>query len=254
MSHALSPSLLVVVDGESPPLARDVDIAAALGMARPRDIRPVIDANRPEFEALGGLRSVPANPGPRGGRPTTEYLLTEEQALLLCALSRAPRAAEVRRALIRVFAAFRRGELGSPNSLDAQRIGGIIKAVTSRLAHDLLNQHLPAMIEAHLARDPRVAVLEYLSANEVCIDEGAPPKGRRTLTLIVGNRLRSFCAERGIPCRRESRRRVWVYPANAVSEWLALDGRALIRDWTAARAGQPTLFVIAGGKQRRASP
>jgi len=47
-----------------------------------------------------------------GGRPGTAYHLNEEQALLICMLSRTERAKQVRAEVIRVFAAWRRGQRG----------------------------------------------------------------------------------------------------------------------------------------------
>lgn len=50
------------------------------------------------------------NPGKRGGRPGRAYL-KEEQALLVCLLSRTERAKAVRTEVIRVFTAYRKGQL-----------------------------------------------------------------------------------------------------------------------------------------------
>jgi anti-repressor protein len=89
----------------------DADLGLRLGMARPTNIRQVIEANRAEIEAFGGLHSVRANPGPQGGRPSEVYYLNEEQALCTATLSRAPNAPAVRAMLIRVWSAYRRGQL-----------------------------------------------------------------------------------------------------------------------------------------------
>lgn len=76
-------------------------------MARPRNIRPhVITPNREEFEGFGPLCSVREQ---TGGRPSTAYYLNEEQALLVCLLSKTPKAKQVRAEVIRVFSAWRRG-------------------------------------------------------------------------------------------------------------------------------------------------
>jgi hypothetical protein len=64
-----------------------VDIGERLGMARPTNIRRVIDRNRTEIEAFGSLAHSVPNLGPAGGRPSVEYHLTEEQALCVCQLS-----------------------------------------------------------------------------------------------------------------------------------------------------------------------
>lgn len=94
------------------PRVLDTDLAEALGMANPTHIRQnVILPNRAELEGFGGLAAAKRNPGPMGGRPTTAYYLNEEQALLVCLLSRTERAKAVRAEVIRVFTAYRKGQL-----------------------------------------------------------------------------------------------------------------------------------------------
>ncbi|RTL93853.1 hypothetical protein EJV44_15370 [Ancylobacter aquaticus] len=109
MMNALT---IATIDNE--PRILDTDLAANLGMARPRDIRAnVISPNRAELEAFGVLRSMNAkSTDPLGrGRPTKSFYLNEEQALLVCLLSRTERAKAVRAEVIRVFTAYRRGDL-----------------------------------------------------------------------------------------------------------------------------------------------
>lgn len=104
-------SIPVVIVGEEPRVL-DTDLAAALGMARDRDIRPMIRDNVAELESFGILRAAAANSDGGRGRPGTAYHLNEEQALLICMLSRTERAKQVRAEVIRVFTAWRRGQLG----------------------------------------------------------------------------------------------------------------------------------------------
>ena len=126
------------IDNE--PRILDTDLAANLGMARPRDIRAnVISPNRTELEAFGVLRSMNAkSTDPLGrGRPTKSFYLNEEQALLVCLLSRTERAKAVRAEVIRVFTAYRRGDLVAasapqlPNFMDPGEAA--IRALRSRL-------------------------------------------------------------------------------------------------------------------------
>ncbi len=51
-------------------------------MARLTNISGFIETHRDELESLGGLHAGNANPGPQGGRPTTEFHLNRNQALL----------------------------------------------------------------------------------------------------------------------------------------------------------------------------
>ena len=93
--------------------AHDLDLADQLGFDEPRKIRELIERNMKELLAFGVCPAVGQTPGPAGGRPSTEYYLNEEQALLVAVLSKAPNPPAVRAMLIRVFVAWRRGRLAS---------------------------------------------------------------------------------------------------------------------------------------------
>jgi len=110
MQNTLIPiSAIALFDGE--PRIRDIDLAEGLGFERPRKIRDMIARNTAELLAYGGLPRRGASPGRQGGRPSSAYYLNEGQALVICALSRTDRAAEIRKAIIDVFMAYRQGKL-----------------------------------------------------------------------------------------------------------------------------------------------
>ncbi len=98
---------------EDEPRVLDTDLAERLGIARSTNIRQLIEQNREELEDFGHVARAECNvPMPQGGYKTaTAYYLNEEQALLICALSRTEKAKAVRATIIRVFMAWRRGEL-----------------------------------------------------------------------------------------------------------------------------------------------
>lgn len=91
---------LVLSTVENEARVRDVDLAAELGMARPTNIRKFIETHRDELESFGGLHAVNANPGLLGGRPTTEFHLNRNQALLTCILSGTPKGRQIRAEVI----------------------------------------------------------------------------------------------------------------------------------------------------------
>ena len=100
---------IVTLDGK--PRVLDTDLAARLGMARPTNIRTLIEANRAELESFGPCTGrVHAHPNVPG-RTSTAYHLNEEQALLIVMFSRTDKAVEARREIITVFQAWRRGAL-----------------------------------------------------------------------------------------------------------------------------------------------
>ncbi len=108
---AFDPAALRDSDGE--PRIRDLDLAQRLGFDKPHNIRNLITRNAVELRTHGDISATAAeNTDPQGrGRPGKEYWLNEGQALVICALSRTPQAAMVRKALIDVFLAYRRGQL-----------------------------------------------------------------------------------------------------------------------------------------------
>ncbi|MGA1831631.1 hypothetical protein [Rhizobium wenxiniae] len=109
MQDLISASDLTVMEDE--PRIRDTDLAERLGFAAPRQVRELIERNRDELEAYGSLSYRTTNPGKLGGRPGKAYYLNEGQALVICALSRTHKAAQVRKMLIDVFMAYRQGKL-----------------------------------------------------------------------------------------------------------------------------------------------
>lgn len=111
MTNALIPvSALAEHAGE--PRIMDLVLAERLEMVDRHDVRRLIERNREELEMHGELFSgtVPENTG-RRGRPGKAYWLNEGQALVICALSRTEKAAQVRKILIDVFMAWREGKL-----------------------------------------------------------------------------------------------------------------------------------------------
>ncbi|MGQ9370941.1 BRO-N domain-containing protein [Azospirillum sp. ST 5-10] len=99
------------IQGE--PRVLDTELATALGMANVYKIRGLIRDHADELASFGDIS--PRRGEIRGpGLPSTFYYLNEEQALLVCTLARTERAKQVRAMLIKVFVAWRRGELVEP--------------------------------------------------------------------------------------------------------------------------------------------
>lgn len=120
MAHLISiEDLNTTVNHE--PRILDVTLADKLGMKNRHSIRSTIEANRQELEAYGEVSQHSRETTKRGGRPSTEYYLNEAQCLLVCMYSRTEKAAIVRKAIIEVFMAYRRGELVPATITPAQQ-------------------------------------------------------------------------------------------------------------------------------------
>ncbi len=107
-SRILSHYNLKLIAGE--PRVHDLRLGEALGFADKHKIRTLVARNIAELKAYGEVSATVAETLPQGGRPSTEYHLNEAQALLICMFARTERAAEVRKQVIEVFMAWRRGE------------------------------------------------------------------------------------------------------------------------------------------------
>jgi hypothetical protein len=142
------------------PRVQDVLLAEKLGFERPRNIRKAIERNRAELESYGSICSTVEQIPDMAGRPGKTYYLNEGQALVICALSRTPKAAEIRKAIIEVFMAWRRGMLDTVQTthkakqlalpyprkpIDAKAIHALCDELFTILGHfQIMNQQIPA--------------------------------------------------------------------------------------------------------------
>ncbi len=88
------------------PRIRDVDLGRQLGLARPSDIRATIKAHIEILNGLGVLGRRPQTPGKLGGRPTIEYWLNKEQALIVASKSETDVGKQTLVMLVKVFSEF----------------------------------------------------------------------------------------------------------------------------------------------------
>lgn len=231
---------LTAIDGD--PRARDIDLAEKLGFSRQRDIRKLIERHKPEIEKFGTCATVARV---IKGNPVTEYWLNEEQAILVSVLSEAPRAAEVRNMLIKVFVAWRRGHLAS---LDADRHFGISKMTIHKVTN--MEKTIDALVsrvnELMLATDARVAALEYISVRGLLEEAKAIQKGRRRLNRKIGWELRERALLSGLssPCRKCPHSGVWLYQRDFASAYMIERGNSLVASHNAAVSGQGVLKLI----------
>lgn len=136
-SLALRRADLQEFDGEA--RIRDVRLGEVLGMAQPLDIRRVIKKNAEELAEHGPIRATRemVQIGSGSKREVTAYHLSEPQALLICMFSRAPNAAAARSQIIKVYMAYRHGQLVSAEQNDPwvrmeRRIEQLEKLVSSQ--------------------------------------------------------------------------------------------------------------------------
>jgi len=110
---------------DNEPRILDTTLAKRLDFKRPRKVRDLVARNAEELTTYGPL----PRHAPRRG--ALAYYLNEGQALLICALARTSQAATVRRALIDVFMAWRRGQLPASADSLAADISTLAKIVNA---------------------------------------------------------------------------------------------------------------------------
>lgn len=131
---------LITVSGHSEPLVVDTELAERLGYDRPRKIRDLIK-RLAEDQGFGPIQSRPTvgrqltNGGGEREYTVQEYLLTEEQALEVVTKSETPKAKQLTRIIIRVFQAWRKGQLqpSQPDTALVQKLTETLTALNNRL-------------------------------------------------------------------------------------------------------------------------
>lgn len=249
---------LRVIDEE--PRILDTDLAERLGFERHRTIREIIDRNASELINYGGLPRGTANPGPLGGRPSYAYYLNEEQALLICMLSRTDKAKAVRAEVIRVFTAWRRGQLPAATPPDWDRALGMIKMLAHKVTE---TEHAVAALLARKERDDLVPAYDLagtVTALDIIEMSGVPSDQRvRGTSPLVTKHMKVFCLRHGY--RAEQTPKMidadtrWRFPREAASAWLLGEdqGVEVIRGQVArqrARSGAGQLSLVLNTERR----
>ncbi len=243
---------LSVIEGE--PRARDLDIGEKLGFGRDRDIRKLIKANIEELQAFG-VCATASQTSPQGGRPSTEYWLNEEQALLIATLSQAPKAPIVRAMLIRTFVAWRRGHLATELPADVaemvRRTDGICRMLSSKvtgiekalplLASQVALEMGPAMLQA-FAASQNFAIRRGMTAGQIWRAHGFPPI---RVTCWFSNRLREMgCAIEGGGFGELGLTKARLFDPDKADVWLKNGGRLIVENKIAERRGQGVLKLV----------
>lgn len=127
-----------------------------------------------------------------------------------------------------------------------RRIGGVAKAVIGKALAPI--EARLAQLDDKIARlaieaDPRVAAVEFKPMLQVLVELKVPSKGRRIVCQRASNRLRRWTVEAdrqgAVRISRETGK--YLFHVDAINNWLAAEGRALIARHAAAISGQAAL-------------
>lgn len=214
---------LIEIEGE--PRVLDVEIGTRLGMARPTNIRQTVEANLEELGQYGTVHAerAPFETGNGTVKETKVYRLNEEQALTICALSRAPKAKVVRAGLVRTFVAWRKGKLGGADQAAVESIRQSMEAQRQSIAA------LAHMVQSLLAPGHRAGErMVYRAPLEALVELGAVPMGRTNLSKRVGDAMAKISARLELPLQlsRESGKRLFC--SQVVDVWMETEGRKVV--------------------------
>jgi hypothetical protein len=224
--------------GDDEPRILDLRVAERLGFTRPVNIRNLIRRNEAELVTYGDLLRDEANSKTGPGRPSDGYLLNEGQILLLAMKSDAPNAVAIRKEVITVYQAWRRGEVA----------GGITKA-------DLLAMEARFDAKLALAAEKIAFIAEAYDPTKqrgvthrptvyFLQDQKVPQKGRRGLTIKVSKELLQLAVVTGdlslIRMENEHKGR-WLFHVDLFARWFGDGGSETIRAHKDAIAGQAVM-------------
>lgn len=147
------------------PRVQDLRLADALGFSQRYDVRKLIKRSEVELQGYGEVFATMAKTSSAGGRPTLEYWLNEAQALLVCMFSRTPEAARVRREVVEVFMAWRRGRALPAAGLPPVDFPAGDEAIS------LLMAKLALLREARMTHGPRAAARLWPSLGLPAVNE-----------------------------------------------------------------------------------
>lgn len=277
MTPTITEADLVPFDGEEPRI-HDLVLAERLEFGTPSTIRQLIRRHQADLTRYGTVFSSPLKTSSTGGRPGREYFLNEGQALRLCTLSRTDKAAEITHDIITVYQTWRRGQaprrMSPPEVMEMMQeavarqmpaiaesvadllrpaIGGMMKGISGRLNDEMkaeLVTKFDARIEALIGSHDhhRNWAIDFKSMRTVLNDEGVPSKKRRGLSTQCSNRCFKWAKLAG-------RDREWKFAAGGdeakrifhvdlVRDWLAAEGRQIIRAHQDRVAGQTVLNLV----------
>lgn len=134
------------------------------------------------------------------------------------------------------------------NPVSTSKIGRQLAAILDSKLDAKLAKILPRAIEEQMARDPRVAALEYVSVRELLEEHGALQKGRGRLNRKIGYLLkgRALLSTAPVALRRCPHSGVWLYPRSFASAFMSDGGRTMVAAHNDAVRGQGRLHLVQG--------
>ena len=104
-------------------------------------------------------------------------------------------------------------------------------------------------IEAERLANPQNVAIGYISALEVAKRHKVPQKGRRGIVRSISAHLLRWCTKIGQHPRVSAESGKYLFPADAVNDWLLKGGFDVIRRHLSKLEGQGVFHLVNGGRK-----
>jgi prophage antirepressor-like protein len=211
------------IDGEPWFVARDV--AETLGYAKP------------ENAIAAHCKGVTETVTPSAGGPQRTKIIPERDVYRLIMRSKLPAAERFEDWVVgEVLPTIRKtGGYTAPGAQVGPSAEQLVEAMRPLIEE---------VVEARIAKDPRVAARDYLSARDVLDRQRVPSQGRGGLVRKASHRLVNYSLARDHHVTFCDRTGTRLFKREAVTAWLRDEGDALIRDHLDTARGQQRLRLV----------
>lgn len=238
---------LIVAGDEDEPRIMDLRVAERLGFPTNRlvRIRDLIARNLTELETYGPLPRH-AVKGP--GRTGSAYLLNEAQILVTAMKSDAPNAVAIRKEVIEVYQAWRRGKIGVLPAGMAELLAHLEARQDEKLAQ--LRADMLRIAENHDGTSERSKA--FMLAVDILNKAGVPPKGRKGLSGRCSKLLLKMAVreQRLNHVRTSTETGRYQFHVDLVNDWMHAEGGEVFRAHNAKITGQTVMDFNAEKKKR----
>ena len=191
-------------------LVKDTDISERAGLAMPRDIRRHVkkaaedgvltivasghDASRPTDGAFALAVTEVVEIGSGAHREVTSYYLSQEAALHVLLLLRTPKALELRKDVVRVYLAVKRGE--SPDGARVERLERMVEQLVGAVAS--ITSAVAALPQGHAQAVSQSNVVDFAPKDWVSAYDIAQQLTGRLRLKVSASRVDRAIRELGI--------------------------------------------------------
>jgi hypothetical protein len=178
---------------------RDLDIAEWLGLAEPYSIRDTIERNRAELERHGVILVRQAKIS-GAGRPTSENYLCFEQGMVICTLSRTPRAEDVRTMMIQVFSRVVKGEISTAPRMELRALEVAADRIVAPILEEQRKFYSQMVLNINDLRGDVSDLKSQVGAHDIMLRQAMKmsrfdpkEKDKRICIVVCGQRYDGLC-------------------------------------------------------------